>query len=173
MCIRIVQDWYLKDIVSSKVIKISGANKQPLSSATLKAAWVRNIFTSHETIPKYPFEVNVVIRQQVEYIKMKILNLAATGAEIVKEIETVLHSDVLTPQQKRKMRGLQENGMTLDIKIRGIRISEQYFKSEKETVQKQLEDARKAKADEKIIKALEDELKRFETQEIICRHTRF
>ena len=33
--------------------------------------------------------------------------------------------------------------MTLDAKVKGIRVSEQYFKSEKEKVQKLLEDAKK------------------------------
>ena len=56
-------DWYLKDTVSSKTVKISGAKKQTLSFATIKVAWVRNTF--QQTIPKYPFEANVVVRQQV------------------------------------------------------------------------------------------------------------
>ena len=41
------------------------------------------------------------------------------------------------------MRGLQEDAMTLDAKVKGIRLSEQYFKPEKEKVQKQLEDTKK------------------------------
>ena len=74
---------------------------------------------------------------------MKILHESATGAEIAQDIETVLDSDLLTPEQTREMRGLQENVMTLDAKVKGIRVSEQYFKSEKEKVQKLLEDAKK------------------------------
>ena len=88
--------------------------KQPLSFRTIKSAWVRNIF--QQTIPKYPFEANVVLRQQVENIEMKIFHESATGAEIAQEIESVLDSDLLTPEQKREMRGLQENVMTLDTK---------------------------------------------------------
>ena len=49
--------------------------------------------------------------------------------------------------------------MTLHAKVKGIRLSEQYFKSEKEKVQKQLEDAHKNKSDTNIIKALAQELK--------------
>ena len=75
----------------------------------------------------------------------------------------MIDSDLLTPQQKREMRGQQENVMTLDAKVKGIRLSEQYFKSEKEKVQKQLEDAHKNKSDANIIKALEEELKQYET----------
>ena len=62
---------------------------------------------------------------------MKILHESATGAEIALEIETVLDSNLLTPDQKREMRGLHENVMTLYAKVKGIRLSEQYFKSEK------------------------------------------
>ena len=51
--------------------------------------------------------------------------------------------DLLTPKQKREMRGLQENVMSLDANVKGIRVSEQYFKYEKKKVQKQLEDAKK------------------------------
>ena len=150
-------------MVSSKTVKISGAKKQPLSFATIKVAWVTNTF--QKTIPKYPFEANVVVRQQVENIETKILHESPTGAEIAQEIETVIDSDLLTPEQKREMRGLQENVMTLNAKVKGIRVSEQYFKSEQEKVQKQLEDAKKSKSDANIIKALEDELKQYETQE--------
>ena len=147
---------------SSKAVKISGGKKQPLSFSTIKSAWVRNIF-QQQTIPKYPIQANVAIRQQVENIEMKILHESGTGAEILQEIETVLDSDLLTPQQKREMRELQENVMTLDAKVKVIRVSEQYFKSEKEKVSKQLEDAQKSKSDANIIKALEEELKQYET----------
>ena len=74
---------------------------------------------------------------------MKILHESATGAEIVQAIETVLDSDLLTPEQKREMRGLQENVMTLDANVKEIRLSEQYLTSEKEKVQQQLEEAQK------------------------------
>ena len=89
----------MKDTDSSKTVTICGRKKQPLSFSTIKSAWVRNIF--QQTIPKYPFEANVVVRQQVENIEMKILHESATGAEIAQEIETVIDSDLLTPQQKR------------------------------------------------------------------------
>ena len=163
-------DWYLKDTVSSKTVKVSGAKKQLLSFATIKAARVRNTF--QQTIPKYPFKANVVVRQQVENIEMEILHESATGAEIAQEIETVLDSDLLTLEQKKEMREIHENVMTLDAKVKGIRLSEQYFKSEKEKVQKQLEDAQKSKSDANIIKALKEELKQYETQEIIYRQSR-
>ena len=65
------------------------------------------------------------------------------------------------------MQGLQENEMTLDTKVKGICIREQYFKSEKEKVKKQLEDAEKAKADDKIIKVFQDERKPYEIEEVI------
>ena len=119
-------DWYLKDSVSYKTVKISGAKKQSLSFSTIKAAWVRNTF-QQQTFMKYPIETNVVVRQQVKNIEMKILHESATGAEIAQDIETVLDSDLLTSEQKREMRGLQENVMSLDAKVKGIRVSEQYL----------------------------------------------
>ena len=38
-------DWYLKDSVSSKTVKISSAKKQSLSFATIKVAWVKIHFS--------------------------------------------------------------------------------------------------------------------------------
>ena len=103
---------------------------------------------------------------------MKILHESVTGAEIAQDIESVLDGDLLTPHQKIEMRGLQENVMTLDAKVKGIRVSEQYFKSEKEKVHKQLDDANKNKSYASIIRALEEELKQYETQENIYRQSR-
>ena len=100
-------DWYLKASVRSKTIKISGAKKQPLSFATMKAAWVRNTF-QQQTIPKYPIETNVVNRQQVENIEMKILHESTTGAKIAQDIEIVLDSDLLIPEQKKNARNTGE-----------------------------------------------------------------
>ena len=47
-------------------------------------------------------ETNVVVRQQVENIEMKILDESATEAEIAQDIETVLDNDLLTSEQKEK-----------------------------------------------------------------------
>ena len=50
--------------------------------------------------------------------------------------------------------------MTLDAKVKGIRLSKQYFKSEKKKVQKQLEDAKTQleRIKESLLKARADSI---------------